>query len=871
MQTLKNLFLFIFCFLKLSLSGQITDDFSDGNLTQAPVWAGDVSHFAVDAAGLLQLQAPAAGVSVIVTQGNIPDSAVWSIDVRLDFAPSTANLLRIYLTADQPDLAAAAGYLLEIGETGNMDALRFLRQDAGVRTLLASGTPGAVAGEPVDIRLRVRRSASGDWTVEMAAGSAPFAVQCTANDLTYAPGPDRFFGLYCVYTSTRTDKFFFDNISVLPDLPDVQAPVLQQIRVNNALELEAVFDEMLDTVSAAQRSNYQIPGIGIPAAAKVQPDGRTVRLTLPVSLQTGNYTLICSGVKDAAGNIAALQTKAFSFVLIEAAGLFDILINEIMADPSPSAGLPEAEWLELYNRSAKIIDLKTLVLSDGGAPQPLPDILLQPDSFVALCSNSALAAMNAIAPNVRSMSSFPGLNNDGETLTLSTANGEVIDQLRYEPEWHSSAAKQEGGWTLERINPETPCLGAENWQSCPVTPGGTPGRRNAAFKDDPDAEPPRLIAAFPQSPTTVRVQFSEGLDASSAANPAAYRLTPPLTIAGAQQAADDRAVVWLQLESPLQNGQVYRLSVTDALTDCSGNVAPEQDTLQIGLPEIPNAQDVVLNEILFNPASGGFRYLEFYNRSNKIFNWQDFFIANFFEGTDIKPVGLQRLFLPGEYVVFTENPADILLRFPDADPERLVKTDLPSIGDDEDNITLYRSDGSLSVTLDSFQYDAGFHNPFFSSADREGVSLERIRADGPTNDPDNWTSAAGPAGGPAGTPTRPNSQSRPSAPTGGAALILLRERLSPDDDGYEDFLEMQYRLPDTDFAATITIYDAGGIPVKRIVRQALSGTEGVLRWNGDAEDGQRVRPGIYVVYAEFFEPAGQVIRVKKPVSVVRRF
>ena len=106
---------------------------------------------------------------------------------------------------------------------------------------------------------------------------------------------------------------------------------------------------------------------------------------------------------------------------------------------------------------------------------------------------------------------------------------------------------------------------------------------------------------------------------------------------------------------------------------------------------------------------------------------------------------------------------------------------------------------------------------------------------------------------------------------GEAIFVLLRDRLSPDGDGYEDFLEMRYRLPGPGFAATVVVYDAAGTPVRRMVRQSLTGSEGVLRWDGEAEDGQRIRPGIYAILAEFFEPGGRVYRVKRPVAVVTRF
>jgi hypothetical protein len=102
-------------------------------------------------------------------------------------------------------------------------------------------------------------------------------------------------------------------------------------------------------------------------------------------------------------------------------------------------------------------------------------------------------------------------------------------------------------------------------------------------------------------------------------------------------------------------------------------------------------------------------------------------------------------------------------------------------------------------------------------------------------------------------------------------IQLPQDRLSPDDDGYEDYLPIFYNLPAPGYFASFTLYDSEGIPIKQLVRQELIGTEGQIRWDGDSDDGARVRPGIYVLYAEIFEPGGTVKREKKAVSVVARF
>jgi hypothetical protein len=853
---------------------QIADDFSDGNFSANPAWTGDVADFVVDTAGQLQLMAPEAGASTLAVAGNIPDSAVWNLYVRLEFAPSAANRLRIYLQADQPDLPLASGYLLELGENGSDDALRLLRQDDGATALLATGQTGLAASDPVELQIRVRRSPDGLWTLEAAPPGLPPALQGQVQDNTYGGGSGVFFGFHCIYTATRTDKFFFDNVAIQAGPPDMDAPVLTGAQAVNASLVELTFDEPLAPAPAQDLANYTISGLGQPASALLAAGpGNTVLLGLSQMLTNGaTYTVQAVNLADATGNVAGPQTIAFTYSVPETASEFDVLINEIMFDPTPSAGLPEVEWIELYNRSGKVLDLASLLLDDGGSALPLSAYSLAPGAYVVLSGPAGVAALAPITPQALAVSGFPSLNNSGDLLSLRHETGALIDQVAYTPDWHDVPDKEDGGWSLERINPHLPCLGGENWRSCPVLPGGTPGAANASLQTGPDVQPPRLLSVFPLAPDTLRLAFSEGLDAVSALATTAYHLDPPRALAAVEVDTEDRRQVLLVLAEPLETGQVYRLGVSSAVTDCAGNaVEPGLDTFRIGLPEDPSPGDVVLNEILFNPASGGARFLEFYNRSAKIFNLKNFFLANFAGGSSVTPIGLDRLFLPGEFLVFTTDPPDIKERFGDVDPRKLLEVVLPSLDDRSGNVTLYWAGPGPTVVIDSFDYDEDYHNALYTSSDREGVSLERLDVDRPTQQASNWTSAAQPGGFAAGTPTRSNSQRSHATGAPDDLIRLTAERISPDQDGYEDFLDIRYRLPSAGFFAALTIYDSNGQVVRRLVRQELLGAEGALRWDGDTDRGGVARPGIYILRMELFHPDGEVREVKKTFALVRRF
>ena len=79
------------------------------------------------------------------------------------------------------------------------------------------------------------------------------------------------------------------------------------------------------------------------------------------------------------------------------ANSYDIVIDEIMADPTPQVGLPNTEWIELKNTSAVAINLFGFRLSDlSGQSGAMPSYLLKPDSFVIVCSGSVVTAMSVL-------------------------------------------------------------------------------------------------------------------------------------------------------------------------------------------------------------------------------------------------------------------------------------------------------------------------------------------------------------------------------------------------------------------------------------------------------------------------------------------
>jgi hypothetical protein len=217
-------------------------------------------------------------------------------------------------------------------------------------------------------------------------------------------------------------------------------------------------------------------------------------------------------------------------------------------------------------------------------------------------------------------------------------------------------------------------------------------------------------------------------------------------------------------------------------------------------------------------------------------------------------MGGHRLFFPGDYLALTSDPDGLSGCHYVQDPEKLVFCrDLP-VMDDRNGIAVIM-DKYLRV-LDECAYSRGMHHPMLASV--EGVSLERISFDMPSNHAWNWHSAAASEG--YATPGRENSQRYDL--DGLEQISIYPEVFTPDGDGQDDLLVIKYDPPYQGNMATILIMDPRGRIIKKIVENHLLGSAGFFTWDGSHENGKRARAGIYLVYMRIFNAKGEVSRFK---------
>lgn len=851
----------LFC-LPFGLIAQLTDDFSDGDFTNNPSWLGQTTLFQVNT-GELQLSDPAPSSSnssslVVTAPTASEDPTVWEFLVKLTFAPSTSNYASVYLNASNTDLNQdLQGYFVKIGGiSGSDDAIELYRQDGSSTNLLLTGTAGAVGGSNPIVRVRVVRTEEGVWTVAADyTGGTNFQTEGTATDNTYPTG--QYFGFQCNYTSTRSNNFFFDDVSIEPIFEDTDPPSLLSASASSANTLTVTFDE---PVQVGSTSLFSIDGgIGAPTEVTAGDSPTSLELQLGTALTNQQtYTLTADGVQDTNGNSSGSQTTNFTFFNLETAELNDIVVTEIMADPNPVVGLPLSEYIELYNRSDKLIALSTLAISTGSTPRTLPDINLAPDSYIIVCPADEVAGFESFGA-VAGLSSFPSLTNGGDDIVLSDESGNTIFQVSYASTWYQDFNKASGGWSLELIQTEGPYNCSGNWRASEANAGGTPGQVNSLQGATPDTEGPALVQAVAVSDFEVLLVFDEALDPATANVATNYSIEPALNISFVSLQSPENKQVVLILDDAVQDGVVYTASVNQQLSDCLGNTASQNTSIQFGLTVTPEAGDIIINEVLFNPGTGGKDFVELYNRSDKIFNLRNLRLGNLNldSGNVGGPIEEDFLLFPASYVVISEEPADILERYDVLSPLAMVKNSLPSLPDDEGNITLATPS---NIVIDSFDYNKSFHSPLLD--DQNGVSLERANPDKPTQDIGNWNSAAAAAG--FATPTYKNSQFVDTTAAPDNDIVFLpNPRFSPDSDGFEDVLLIEYQTEKPGFSLNLHVFDSQGRLITRLVRNEVLATQGSFKWDGSINLGEKARTGIYILWAEVHHPDGEVIQQKE--------
>jgi hypothetical protein len=644
---------------------------------------------------------------------------------------------------------------------------------------------------------------------------------------------------------------------------DEAPPDLQAVRPNETGDtLRAVFSEPLDP-ETVQPADFSLEGASEQFADVAMRRDTVAVLTLDAALESGDYTLVARDVADLNGNALDRDEAAFTFFVGDAAEPGDLVVNEIFYDPPDE----DQEFVEILNVSDKTFDLSDLALADSRDTVRLTATTqrLAPGGYAVLVRSESAFVEAFPQTDFVEVTDWSSLQNGGDAVRLFYDDA-VVDAVPYAPSWGGN----NDSTSLERRDPAGPSASAVNFSSSEDPRGATPGAQNSIF--GPDEAAPQPVFAEQRDEHALRVTFDEPLDSASV-QPSDFQLggSAPASVSLSKTTAQ------LRFDAPVD---AATLTVT-GVRDLTGNAL---GSAEAAVAFRPAPGEVVVNEILFAPRNAGDddlpdqpEFVELLNRTDRRLALSRSFFTDApnedGEADTVRFAPERTALAPGGFAVaFSADGSDLAASFPQIDFARDSITLLPvgattlGLSNSEDVVVLHRRGGA---TLDSVVYDDGWHRSDLDDA--RGVSLERIRAGGSSEEVGNWTSSVAEAGA---TPGRPNAV---SVPTGGTAasptdpgLRVEPSPFSPDGDGFEDTAVIRYTLERGAASIRVRIYDQTGRLVRTLRRADLAGRTGAINWDGRDDAGDELRLGVYVIVLDAVDAdGGHTASYKEPVVLAR--
>lgn len=884
-------------------------------------WLGDTASFVVMSTGDIKLMAEPVGDSkAIFTPCTNYDSAVWTFGATMLFNPSSSNFVRVWLMADEASVdKIEQGICLEIG--GTKDNFRLFSYRAGTFNLLLQGSDSRVNYSTVSFTARVSRSVVGEWQVwSKVEKDSVFVLEGSAT--VSEPFSNRYFGFQCIYTSTRSDKFYFNHIDLKgKPFVDIVAPEITELTVLNEHQIEMQFSEPVQFVDSLNPllingSKWEGEIEAVTSEKYIVTLGRAIPLEV-------DFEVSVTDVIDDFGNAMAAYNQVFSYVpfyvksfsqlsdnqlclttsvpLLSPATftlqigdrvqsyhseivdtctiiqiqpfendsvitislsqiisnrldtishfsnsffwhiprMFDLVFTEIMFDPSPSVGLPEVEYFEVYNKSEFPIFLGSLFLQVGATVIPMPDVQINSNSYLSFCSKPSLSLMEAYQPIAISSFSLP--NGDGHLkLIYDTV---IICQTDYCSAWQSGSFKSDGGWSLERkdvMNPEDD----DNWSSSINHLGGTPGAQNSITDLVANSSIPKVENVFVYNDESLGIWFSELVDLSDIEQ-AAIKIdgkTKPIE-------AESNLTNYIVVNGiSMADGEEHEL-IIEGFIDRYGDEM-QQFISSVSSVSAPNTGDVVISEVMFEPKDSAAEFIELYNTSNVAIDLSDVVLckptSTDYPGKAYSLSEFPIAIAPKSYLVLTANATHFVTDYNVPNEVKLVEcSSFPLLNNDEGRALLVTKSG---VVIDSITYNSTWHFELLNSD--KGVSLERLSSEIDGNIASNWHSAASSVG--YATPGKQNSQQIKSE-FSSSQITVLPEVFTPDNDGIDDVtvVSLMHQLSGT--MTTISVMNSSGVVVKKLVSNSLVANQNQIVWDGTSDSGERLPTGLYLVFIEYWQ------------------
>jgi hypothetical protein len=539
------------------------------------------------------------------------------------------------------------------------------------------------------------------------------------------------------------------------------------------------------------------------------------------------------------------------FLMLRAASA-QVVISEIMYDPAGPENTDE--FVELFNAgSSDSVRFDGWSLGDGTGTDLLVGrnrgmvlapggyaLVLDADYFGNSSAYDALVPAEALILTVSgSTLGSAGLSNSSpENVTLFRPDGSVEDMAATTP-------GNAPGHSDERIDPWAPG-DRDNWAES-RTLHGTPGFRNSVTR------PANNLCIFGlsrriegDSTFLSAVVLNDGradaagfllrfyLDADrDSVLTEEEALGPAVSVDGL--AAGDSAICRVAVDLPPGSARIAARFV-QWRDDAAGDDVRFAD-VRIPFPE----GTLRVSEIMADPQPGEAEWIELVNA------WSGSVDLTGWKFSD-RDTSAARTITDGSFSVAAGGYAVLVSKesfvagHPDIARLCLVPERFPGLNDDSDAVVLYDPGGKR---IEAVRY----RSPAGSG---RGKSIERVRIEGRSDDPGNWHVSLSPDGS---TPGFPNSLSGGLESTGNR-LTADPNPFSPDGDGFEDAVVIDYSLPYGSMRTRIRIYDIQGRLIRSLKEGEVEESGGTALWDGLDADAEPAAIGRYIVYFEAVQVKG---------------
>jgi hypothetical protein len=233
------------------------------------------------------------------------------------------------------------------------------------------------------------------------------------------------------------------------------------------------------------------------------------------------------------------------------------------------------------------------------------------------------------------------------------------------------------------------------------------------------------------------------------------------------------------------------------------------------------------------------------------------------ENSEAVPVSAEsRCILPGEYYAITTDIIKISDRYFAGNPDCIFKTgSFPSMSDDKGHLILFNRE---LERIDELSYTDDMHYSLLSTF--EGVALEKTSPESNSEEAASWHSATGSSGW--GTPGARNSVFA-DIPETDNKVVLSSTKISPDNDGNEDFLTIIMNLKGNGNVVSIMVFDEAGNFIRDLARNLYAGSQASVIWDGTAADGSMLRTGVYIILITLYDDTGKTQKWKRVCTLIR--